>query len=75
MLRPNWGSYGSYSTYSVGSTFKHFRALRKPLVDKKDLPRVFFAGEHTSLEYPNTVHGAYLSGLEAANNILDEISL
>ena len=30
---------------------------------------LYFAGEHTSKEYLGTVHGAYLSGVRAANQI------
>jgi hypothetical protein len=32
--------------------------------------RVFFAGEHTLHQYRGTVHGAYLSGLRAAKQII-----
>ncbi len=39
-------------------------ALGTPLAD-----RVFFAGEATSLNYPSTVHGAVLSGSEAASDL------
>ena len=31
--------------------------------------RLFFAGEHTSAQYPATVHGAYMSGLAAAASV------
>ena len=31
---------------------------------------LFFAGEHTSTDYPATVHGAYLSGQDCANRII-----
>ncbi|KAK4136482.1 hypothetical protein BT67DRAFT_373907 [Trichocladium antarcticum] len=34
---------------------------------------LFFAGEHTSGTHPATVHGAYLSGLRAASDVLDAI--
>jgi len=34
---------------------------------------VQFAGEHTAMKYPATVHGAYLSGITAACNILRDI--
>ena len=33
-------------------------------------PRLFLAGEHTSQDYPNTIHGAYLSGSRAARQVL-----
>ncbi len=34
-----------------------------------------FAGEHTHTEYMSTVHGAYLSGIRAANDITGRNSL
>ena len=40
--------------------------LAAPVAD-----RLFFAGEATYRERPSTVHGAYLSGLRAAEVILD----
>jgi monoamine oxidase len=49
-----------------GSTLADREALGLPLGD-----RLFFAGEATHLEYPSTVHGAHLSGLRAANQLLD----
>ena len=65
-----WGqdqfSLGSYSFSGVGS--------EEP-ADRKTLAatvagRLFFAGEHTSHLYFATVHGAYLSGLDAAKKIV-----
>nr|WP_287045270.1 FAD-dependent oxidoreductase [Herpetosiphon sp.] len=32
--------------------------------------RLFFAGEATERTYPSTVHGAYLSGLRAADEVM-----
>lgn len=34
---------------------------------------LFFAGEHTTGTHPATVHGAYLSGLRAASEVLDTL--
>lgn len=58
---------GSYSYSAVGSNQPLDRVtLATPL-----LKRVFFAGEATSSLYPATVHGAYLSGVNTANQILN----
>ena len=34
--------------------------------------RIYFAGEHTHPDFPSTTHGAYLSGLRAAKEILNQ---
>ena len=52
----------SYTFIKAGSSFGDIETLGIP-IDKK----VYFAGEHTSVEFPATTHGAYLSGLRAAN--------
>lgn len=68
----SWGSdpfaRGSYSYVSVGSSGKDYDTLGIPLKNK-----VFFAGEHTCKEYPDTVGGAMLSGLRAANLTLTKL--
>lgn len=56
---------GSYSYYPVGATPKLRTELARPLKQK-----LFFAGEATHRNYFSTAHGAYLSGLRAANQIL-----
>ena len=38
----------------------------------ENLPRIFFAGEHTIRQYPATVHGAFLSGLRESGRIADQ---
>lgn len=55
---------GSYSHLPVGATPDDRAALAEPIGD-----RVFFAGEATMIEQAATVHGAYLSGLRAAQQI------
>jgi monoamine oxidase len=56
---------GSYSFTSVDTRMEHFEILATPV------GRIHFAGEHTDVSYFSTVHGAYLSGLRAAAEILD----
>lgn len=59
-------AYGSYSFNSVGSHPKMRSQLATPISRK-----LFFAGEATSENYFGTVHGAYMSGLRAAKEIMD----
>jgi monoamine oxidase len=58
-------SLGSYSHLPPGSTPDDRRVLAEPVEG-----RVFFAGEACSIEHAATVHGAYLSGVKAAEEIL-----
>jgi len=68
-LITRWGAdiyaHGSYSYMPLGATPDHYDDLAEPIDG-----RVFFAGEATSSDFPATVHGAYLSGLRAAEEIL-----
>jgi monoamine oxidase len=65
-----WGSdpyaAGSYSFNAVGSDPEMRDALATPIDG-----RLFFAGEATDRWYFGTVHGAYLSGVRAAQDILN----
>lgn len=54
---------GAYSFASVTTKMAHFDAFSSPA------GQVHFAGEHTSRDYFSTVHGAYLSGVRAAEAI------
>ena len=69
-LRTKWGSnpnsFGSYSFATTGTTTEDFNTMSQSVQNK-----LFFAGEHTELEYRGTVHGAYLSGLREADKIID----
>jgi monoamine oxidase len=69
-LLTRWGqdpySYGSYSFNAVDSTSDDRVALAEPVAD-----RLFFAGEATHEDYPATVHGALLSGQDAAQQVID----
>jgi monoamine oxidase len=58
-------SLGSYSYNAVGSTPEMRTVLAAPLRNK-----LFFAGEASERDYFGTAHGAYLSGLRAAGQIL-----
>lgn len=68
----NWStdphSLGPFAIPLVGSTPKHYGALAEPIGSK-----LFFAGEHTNFEYRASVHGAYLSGLRAAKQVMETI--
>jgi monoamine oxidase len=68
-LRTRWGedpfARGSYSAFGVGSSPKDAETLRRALDG-----RLFFAGEHTNPTNPATTHGAWLSGLCAAADVV-----
>lgn len=59
-------AYGSYSYLPAGTGFSARQDLAAPVGD-----RLFFAGEAASATYPATVHGAFLSGQDAARALLD----
>ena len=58
-------SLGSYSYTPVGAKQSQRRQIGMPVEN-----RVFFAGEATSQFFPSTVHGAFLSGVRAAYEIM-----
>lgn len=64
-----WGSdkfaRGSYSSASPSMRPDDYQTMAKPVGN------LFFAGEHTTETHPATVHGAYLSGLRAAAEVID----
>ncbi len=72
LLRTKWqineNSFGAYSYTAVGTEMQHFDDLAEEVNDK-----LFFAGEHTEVDYFSTVHGAYLSGIREADKIIDLI--
>jgi polyamine oxidase len=68
IIRTRWlaepYSRGSYSIFAAGSTLKDHKRLAERF------ERLHFAGEATNTKYPGTVHGAYLSGVAAADEII-----
>jgi len=65
-----WGkdpfSLGSYSSINKNASPAHYESLATS-VDSQ----LYFAGEATHRNHPSTVHGAYLSGLRAAKEIIN----
>jgi monoamine oxidase len=70
ILRTSWlkdpFSLGAYSFPASQNTEEDFENLFEPQNE-----RLFFCGEHTNLLYLATTHGALLSGIRAANQIID----
>ncbi len=68
-LITRWGkdpySFGAYSHIPPFASGDDFDALFEPVDDI-----LYFAGEATSRKYPATQHGAYLTGVAAAEEIL-----
>lgn len=70
LLRTKWQSnenaYGAYSYTTIDTEMQHFDDLAAAINNQ-----LFFAGEHTEADYFSTAHGAYLSGIREADNIID----
>lgn len=66
----DWGrdpySYGAYSYVAVGASGEDYDTLGRPVNNC-----LFFAGEATCKEHPDTVGGAMMSGLREAVRIVD----
>ena len=66
-----WGqdrfAHGSYSYVGSNALPGDYDLMAKPIGN------LFFAGEATCGTHPATVHGAYLSGLRAASEVLESI--
>lgn len=73
VVKTHWAtdpfSLGSYSIMPPGSTSRDRKTLAESVADV-----LFFAGEATASDYPATVHGAFLSGIQAAEEIISEFS-
>ncbi|NOX85581.1 MAG: FAD-dependent oxidoreductase [Chlorobi bacterium] len=61
-------SLGSYPHLKPGADLSVCDTIAAPLADK-----VFFAGDATSRKYMATAHGAYLSGIAAAESIMKSV--
>ena len=72
IIHTSWGkdpfTKGSYSFALPGHSSE--RELLKKSLEKK----VYFAGEATIKSYYGTCHGAYISGVNAANAIISDLS-
>ncbi|XP_039069116.1 lysine-specific histone demethylase 1 homolog 3-like isoform X2 [Hibiscus syriacus] len=66
----DWGrdpfSYGAYSYVAIGASGEDYDMLGRPVENC-----LFFAGEATCKEHPDTVGGAMLSGLREAVRLID----
>lgn len=73
VLATHWAedpfSRGAYSYPRPGNKRSDYDGLAKPVDDV-----LLLAGEHTIYEYSATIHGAYMTGLRAAEIIIDEES-
>ncbi len=69
LLRTKWQSnenaFGAYSYTAIETNMQNFDDLAEAVSNK-----LFFAGEHTHIDYFSTAHGAYLSGLREADKII-----
>lgn len=72
IIRSKWSSdkftKGSYTYMTIKTTTEDVENLREPLENQ-----VFFAGECTTYKYMGTVHGAFISGGEAADKIIKSL--
>ncbi|XP_010530295.1 PREDICTED: lysine-specific histone demethylase 1 homolog 3 [Tarenaya hassleriana] len=66
----DWGtdpySYGAYSYVAIGASGEDYDILSRPVQNC-----LFFAGEATCKEHPDTVGGAMMTGLREAVRIID----
>lgn len=70
--RTNQFALGSYSYATIHSGIPEIESLAQPL-PSVDQPALLFAGEATHPCYYSTVHGAYLTGIRAAKQILQSV--
>jgi monoamine oxidase len=71
MLSTHWSTdpetLGAYAFPTPGCRPNQFDDLAKPIGG-----RLMFAGEHTIFDYAGTTHGAYMTGLRAAELVVEE---
>ena len=71
MLRTSWSvdpmAFGAYSYPTPGLSAGQFDYLSRPIRN-----RLILAGEHTIFDYAGTTHGAYMSGLRAAQMLIEQ---
>lgn len=65
--RNNPNFRGGYSYATTNTRNHHWENLAKPIKDYN----WYFCGEHTISKYRGTVHGAYISGVNAAQQIIN----
>ncbi|XP_061182740.1 uncharacterized protein LOC133191074 [Saccostrea echinata] len=61
----NENSGGALTFPRVGTTAEQLKILSEPRC-----PGLYFAGEYTIVEHMNTAHGAYMSGIRAAEQVM-----
>tara|TARA_S200002703_G_scaffold59566_1_gene51632 strand:+ start:132 stop:1511 length:1380 start_codon:yes stop_codon:yes gene_type:complete len=73
VLATHWSTdpftLGAYTFPQPGNRKSDFDDLSDPIAN-----RLYLAGEHTIFDYAGTTHGAYMTGLRAAEYIIDEVS-
>lgn len=73
MLTTHWftdpETLGAYAFPTPGCRPSQYDDLAEPVED-----RLYLCGEHTIFDYAGTTHGAYMSGLRAAELIIEEES-
>ncbi|EGT47591.1 hypothetical protein CAEBREN_19774 [Caenorhabditis brenneri] len=65
-------AYGSGTFMSLRTEPHHFEDMVEPLKDENGKNRIYFAGEHTSAERYGTLDGAWLSGIRAAGDLVND---
>lgn len=70
--RTNWrnkeNTFGAYAYAHVNTMEGDWEEMAKPVFDYG----WYFCGEHTTQKYRGTVHGAFISGDKAAQDIINE---